>query len=60
MQKGIMQAMRSDRAQGMVEYILIVALIALVAVAGVRMFGEKIMGLFAGQADKIGQEVGEE
>jgi Flp pilus assembly pilin Flp len=44
------------RGQGMVEYILIVALIALIALAGVKMFGGKIKALFIDSSDKIQSE----
>jgi Flp pilus assembly pilin Flp len=48
----------SARAQGMTEYIIIVALIALVAVAGVKMFGGKIAQLFQDKAKQIETETG--
>jgi Flp pilus assembly pilin Flp len=49
---------KSERAQGMTEYIIIVALIALVAVAGVKMFGGKIAQLFQDKAKQIETETG--
>lgn len=48
---------QSTRAQGMVEYILIVALIALIAIVGIRAFGGKISELFQKKADQIETEV---
>ena len=46
-----------EHAQGMTEYIIIVALIALVAVAGVRIFGSKIAALFQDKAAEISTDV---
>jgi Flp pilus assembly pilin Flp len=47
---------RCSGGQGMVEYILIVALIAIIVIAGVRMFGGQIKDLFKNSADKIQSE----
>jgi Flp pilus assembly pilin Flp len=58
MQQQFGKFVRSTRAQGMVEYILIVALIALVAIVGIRMFGNKISKLFSDKATQIENEVG--
>jgi len=44
------------KAQGMVEYILIIALIAIIAIAVVRTFGTKIQQMFTKSSDKIAQE----
>jgi Flp pilus assembly pilin Flp len=41
------------KGQGMTEYILIVALIALVAVASIQLFGDKISARFKSLADTI-------
>lgn len=49
----VMELLRSKKAQGMTEYILIVALIALLAVVGVRMFGGTISKLFQDKAKEI-------
>ena len=49
---------KGERAQGMTEYIIIVALIALVAVAGVKIFGSKIANLFQNKATQIETETG--
>jgi len=45
-----------ERGQSMTEYILIVALIALVAVAGVRMFGKKTNEGLSHAASKVEPE----
>jgi Flp pilus assembly pilin Flp len=50
---------QSTRAQGMVEYILIVALIALVAMVGIKLFGGKISAVFEKKAGQLEKEVGE-
>lgn len=42
------------KGQGMTEYILIVALIALVAVASIQLFGDKIKAKFNTLAETIG------
>jgi Flp pilus assembly pilin Flp len=47
---------KKSGGQGMVEYILIVALIAIIVIAGVRMFGGQIKDLFKNSADKIQSE----
>jgi len=44
---------KGERAQGMTEYIIIVALIALVAIVGVRIFGSKLSNMFSAQADQL-------
>lgn len=49
---------RSQRGQGMVEYILIVALIALVAIAGIKLFGGKLSQMFNDKAKQLEQETG--
>jgi len=45
-----------ESAQGMVEYILIVALIAVAAIAVVKIFGKQIQDLFSKSTDKIKTE----
>jgi pilus assembly protein Flp/PilA len=45
-----------ENGQGMVEYILIVALIAVAAIAAVKLFGGKISGLFNSFGEKIENE----
>ncbi len=44
------------RGQSMVEYILIVALVAVIVLAGVRIFGDKINALFQDSSQKIENE----
>jgi len=47
---------QDENGQGMVEYILIVALIAIAVIAAVRTFGGKISGLFNSFGQKIENE----
>jgi Flp pilus assembly pilin Flp len=47
---------KNSRGQGMVEYVLIVALIALIVLAGVKLFGGKVKDLFSSAADKVATE----
>ncbi|MFH1367822.1 MAG: Flp family type IVb pilin [Elusimicrobiota bacterium] len=47
---------RNSRGQGMVEYILIVALIAVIVLVGIKLFGGKINTLFQDSAEKIESE----
>jgi pilus assembly protein Flp/PilA len=47
---------RDENGQGMVEYILIIALIAIAVIAAVRTFGGKISGLFKSFGEKIENE----
>jgi len=42
-----------EDAQGMTEYIIIVALIAIAAIAVVTLFGDKIRELFKGSTEKL-------
>lgn len=44
---------RGEKAQGMVEYILIVALIAVAAIVALKAFGGKITGWFSSASQKI-------
>ena len=44
------------KGQGMVEYVLIVALIAIAAIAAVKLFGGNIKTLFSQSANKIQTE----
>ncbi|MDD2523765.1 MAG: Flp family type IVb pilin [Endomicrobiia bacterium] len=48
--------LRSNKGQGMVEYILIVVLIVIVALVGVKLFGKNVNEIFTSSADKISQE----
>jgi pilus assembly protein Flp/PilA len=45
-----------ESAQGMVEYILIVALIAVAAIGVVKIFGKQIKELFSNSTEKIATE----
>jgi Flp pilus assembly pilin Flp len=45
-----------ESGQGMTEYILIVALIAVAAIVIVKAFGTQIVGLFTSSSAKIGKE----
>lgn len=44
---------RRNAGQGMTEYILIVALIAILSITVVTVFGNQIRALFAGSAQKL-------
>ncbi len=46
----------NNKGQSMVEYILIVALIAVIVIAGVRIFGDQINSLFQDSSQKIESE----
>lgn len=48
--------LRSNKGQGMVEYILIIVLVVIVVIAGVRLFGDKVNSLFEDSTDKISTE----
>ena len=45
---------KRQRGQGMTEYILLVALIAIAAIAAVRYFGNKTKEGFQAAADQVG------
>ncbi|MCX5781626.1 MAG: Flp family type IVb pilin [Elusimicrobia bacterium] len=45
--------LKDERGQGMTEYILIVALIAIAAIVVVRLFGSQIMRLFTESTTKL-------
>ncbi len=53
MKKLLKKLVMEEEAQGMVEYILIVALVALVVVGAVRMFGGKVQKLFSDKAGEL-------
>lgn len=44
---------RKNRGQGMTEYIIIVALIAIAAIGVITLFGDNIRKLFGGSADAL-------
>ncbi|MFH1130833.1 MAG: Flp family type IVb pilin [Pseudomonadota bacterium] len=47
---------RDQRGQGMTEYIIIVALIAIAAIGVVTLFGDNIRDLFAGATNALAGE----
>src|SRR4051794_229150 len=47
---------RSEDGQGMTEYIIIVALIGIAAIAVITFFGQNLRALFAAAGDAIGGE----
>lgn len=47
------QQLRKARGQGMTEYIIIVALIAIAAIGVVTLFGDNIRKLFGASADAL-------
>jgi Flp pilus assembly pilin Flp len=49
--------LRSRKGQAMTEYILIIALIAILVIAGVRLFGGKIKDAFSSSGNKVEQAV---
>ena len=52
----IKEFLNDESGQGMVEYILIVALIAVAAIGVVKVFGKQIRELFTSAGDKIASE----
>lgn len=53
---GRMHAARAARGQGMTEYIIIVALIAIAAIGVVSLFGDNIRKLFGASAQALAGE----
>ena len=51
--KKFMQILRDENGQGMVEYGLILGLIALVAIAAVVLLGDGVTDIFTGAKDKL-------
>ena len=49
--------LKGKKGQGMTEYILIIALIAILVLGAVKMFGGKIKAGFNKASDKVGTEV---
>jgi pilus assembly protein Flp/PilA len=47
------QVLRNEKGQGMVEYGLILALVAVVAIAGLLLLGPKLNTLFTDTAGKL-------
>jgi len=54
MQLRTKQALRGQRGQGMTEYILLVALIAIACIAAVKYFGSKTKEGFQTAGDAVG------
>ena len=48
-----------ESGQGMVEYVLIVVLVAVAVIIAVRVFGDKIKELFEDSTGKIEKETGD-
>jgi pilus assembly protein Flp/PilA len=48
------KSMRKNRGQGMTEYIIIVALIAIAAIGVITLFGDNIRRLFGMSSDALG------
>ncbi len=51
---GSRNSKRKQFGQGMTEYIIIVAMIALASIAGVKYFGEGVQGAFSGMTAVLG------
>jgi Flp pilus assembly pilin Flp len=54
MTKQTRKSMRKNRGQGMTEYIIIVALIAIAAIGVITLFGDNIRRLFGMSSDALG------
>jgi len=54
MTKQTRKTLRKNRGQGMTEYIIIVALIAIAAIGIITLFGDNIRRLFGMSADALG------
>lgn len=52
----IKKLIREEEAQGMTEYILIVALIAVLCIAVIKLFGKQIKDLISRSTKKIDKE----
>ncbi|HRU39897.1 MAG TPA: Flp family type IVb pilin [Candidatus Goldiibacteriota bacterium] len=52
-----MRVLKGSKGQGMTEYILIIALIAILVIGAVRMFGGKVKQGFSDAAEKVGETV---
>lgn len=56
MQKSSKKCINSSRGQGMTEYIIIVALIAIASIGVMTVFGNNIRAVFGGAADAFAGE----
>jgi Flp pilus assembly pilin Flp len=56
MRKLLRRLRRDQRGQGLTEYIIIVALIAIAAIGVVTLFGDNIRDIFAGASDALAGE----
>jgi len=53
MMEKVRQLIFEEEAQGMVEYILIIAVVALIVIGGIKIFGEKLKSLFERKAKEL-------
>ena len=53
----VRNALRDESGQGMTEYIIIVALIAIAAIGVITVFGDNVRRLFGASADALAGEV---
>ncbi len=51
--KNVVKLFKSEEGQGMVEYGLIIALVAVVAIVGLALLGPKIKDMFTNIAGKL-------
>ena len=56
MRRSFSTLLRSEEGQGMTEYIIIVALIAIAAILGITYFGQNLRSLFAASSNALGGE----
>ena len=56
MHRFALRSPRAQRGQSLTEYALIVVLVAIVALAAVKLFGRQIKGLFEGASSEISQQ----
>ncbi len=56
MKKNQLKNIRKNRGQGMTEYIIIVALIAIAAIGVITLFGDNIRKIFGASADALSGE----
>ena len=51
--RGLSRGLRSESGQGLTEYLIIVALVAIAAIGVVTVFGRDIRELFSGTTDSL-------